>query len=69
LTDVDKDFHSCGKPHFSETGVLVYTGKGANASGEDIYDCDYAPIAGAQKDIRFKRLPTFTDVSQQPTMS
>ncbi|KAF2449540.1 hypothetical protein P171DRAFT_427737 [Karstenula rhodostoma CBS 690.94] len=63
LTDADKEFHSCGKPHFSETGLLVYTGKGTGAMSEDSYDCSRAPIAGAQKDVRFKQLPTFADAA------
>ncbi|KAF1969501.1 hypothetical protein BU23DRAFT_557531 [Bimuria novae-zelandiae CBS 107.79] len=61
LTDADKEFHGSSKPRFSETGVLVYTGKGAEATGEDLYYCDHAPIAGAHKDIRFKKLPTFSN--------
>ncbi|KAL5447955.1 hypothetical protein PMIN06_007308 [Paraphaeosphaeria minitans] len=68
LTDADKKFHSCGKPHFSETGLLVYTGKGSDATSEDSYDCNRAPIAGAQKDVRFKQLPTFADAAP-PTIT
>ncbi|KAL5375060.1 hypothetical protein DPSP01_011475 [Paraphaeosphaeria sporulosa] len=68
LTDADKEFHSCGKPHFSETGILVYTGKGSDTTSEDSYDCIRAPIAGAQKDVRFKQLPTFADAAP-PTIA
>jgi nuclear pore complex protein Nup98-Nup96 len=63
MTEQDKEFHSRGKPHFSETGILVYTGKGTDATSRDSYDCNRVPIAGAQKDVRFKQLPTFADVS------
>lgn len=64
MTDAEKEFHSCGKPHFSETGILVYTGKGPDAMSEDSYSCSRASIAGARKDVRFKQLPTFADVSR-----
>ncbi|KAF2678252.1 hypothetical protein K458DRAFT_409007 [Lentithecium fluviatile CBS 122367] len=67
LTGADKEFHSCNKPHFSETGVLVYASKNANATGEGLYRFPRESIASAEKDIRFKKLPTFTDAAP-PTL-
>ncbi|KAJ4295238.1 hypothetical protein N0V90_007249 [Kalmusia sp. IMI 367209] len=61
LRGADKDFHNCNKPHFGETGILVYAGKGVEGPSDDIYYTDRASIAGAEKDIRFKKLPTFAN--------
>ncbi|KAF1950919.1 hypothetical protein CC80DRAFT_496441 [Byssothecium circinans] len=61
LSGADKDFHSCNKPHFSETGIIVYAGKQSDTGDEGIYFHPRESIAGAEKDIRFKALPTFAD--------
>lgn len=67
MADSDKQFHSCNKPHFSENGVFVYAGKSSDTPADDLYSYPREPIAGAEKDICFKRLPTFADAAP-PTL-
>jgi nuclear pore complex protein Nup98-Nup96 len=62
LSGTDKDFHGCNKPHFSEKGVIVYAGKHLDTGDGGIFSFPRDPIAGAEKDIRFRTLPTFADV-------
>ncbi|KAH7068610.1 nuclear protein 96-domain-containing protein [Paraphoma chrysanthemicola] len=61
LSGSDQDFHSCSKPHFGETGVLIYGSKGAATLEGGIYPTIQEPLIGAAKDIRFTRLPSFDD--------
>ncbi|KAF2264676.1 hypothetical protein CC78DRAFT_616586 [Lojkania enalia] len=61
LNESEKQFHSCNKPHFSDTGVLVYANKGPINLEDGIFATVQAPIVGASKDIRFLKLPTFSD--------
>ncbi|KAF2791274.1 hypothetical protein K505DRAFT_326996 [Melanomma pulvis-pyrius CBS 109.77] len=64
LSDSDKAFHSCNKPHFSETGTLLYTTKlGPSTLEGGIFPTVQEPIIGAYKDIRFTKLPTFPDAA------
>lgn len=63
MTDADKDFQNSSKPHFSETGVLVYGNKGAKSLEGGAFSTAQEPLVGATKDIRFMKMPTFDDVS------
>jgi nuclear pore complex protein Nup98-Nup96 len=63
LSDFDKDFHSCSKPHFSEANVLMYGNKGHAHLEGGIFPLAQEPLVGATKDIRFAKMPTFDDVS------
>lgn len=63
MTDADKDFHNSSKPHFSETGVLVYGNKGSRNLECGAFPTALEPLAGATKDIRFMKMPSFDDVS------
>ncbi|KAF1946052.1 hypothetical protein EJ02DRAFT_336826 [Clathrospora elynae] len=63
LTDSDKEFHSCSKPHFSETNVLVYGNKGSINLEGGIFSSVQEPLVGATKDVRFARMPTFDDAA------
>ncbi|KAF2849943.1 hypothetical protein T440DRAFT_398113 [Plenodomus tracheiphilus IPT5] len=68
LNDIDKEFHNCSKPHFSETNVLVYGNRGpANLEG-GVFPTAQEPLVGATKDIRFAKMPTF-DNSAPETVS
>ncbi|KAF9700269.1 hypothetical protein EKO04_001388 [Ascochyta lentis] len=61
MTDTDKDFHNSSKPHFSETGVLIYGNKGsANLEG-GVFPTAQEPLVGATKDTRFMKMPSFDD--------
>lgn len=66
MTDADKDYHNCSKPRFSETGVLVYGNKGTKTLESGSFSTAQQPLAGATKDVRFMKMPTFDDVSSQP---
>ena len=68
MSETDKNFHNSTKPHFGETGLLVYSGRDTEARSDDLYHSDHASIAGAQKDICFKQLPTFGD-AVPPTLN
>jgi nuclear pore complex protein Nup98-Nup96 len=63
LSETDKDFHSCSKPHFSETGVLLYGSKGTSTLESGVFQSVQEPLIGAEKDIRFTQMPSFPDVS------
>ncbi|KAF2830909.1 hypothetical protein CC86DRAFT_379124 [Ophiobolus disseminans] len=65
LSDSDKDFHSCSKPHFSETGVLIYGNKGSATLEGGVYPSVQEPLIGATKDIRFTKLPSFEDSTSE----
>lgn len=62
MTASDKDFHSSSKPHFSETGVLIYGNKGIKNLENGAFSTAQEPLADATKDIRFLKMPTFDDV-------
>ncbi|KAF2036819.1 hypothetical protein EK21DRAFT_51552 [Setomelanomma holmii] len=61
LSDSDQNFHSCSKPHFSETGTLIYGNKGLATLEGGVFPTVQEPLIGATKDIRFTRLPSFDD--------
>ncbi|KAL6708992.1 hypothetical protein ACN47E_002119 [Coniothyrium glycines] len=61
LTDADRDFHSCSKPHFSEGNVLVYGNKGHAHLEGGAFATAQEPLIGASKDVRFMAMPTFKD--------
>lgn len=63
MTDADKDFHNSSKPHFSETGVLIYGNKGSKNLEYGAFITTLEPLAGATKDQRFTKLRAFDDVS------
>ncbi|KAF2003584.1 hypothetical protein P154DRAFT_519829 [Amniculicola lignicola CBS 123094] len=68
MNENDRAFHSCNKPHFSETGTLIYSSKGTNNLEDGLFLAVQEPISGAGKDIRFTQLPTFPDANS-PTLS
>ncbi|KAF2659873.1 hypothetical protein K491DRAFT_590130 [Lophiostoma macrostomum CBS 122681] len=61
LSASDRDFHSCNKSHFTETGILVYTTKGSRTLEGSSFPTVQQPIVGENKDIRFTKLPSFPD--------
>ncbi|KAH7383192.1 nuclear protein 96-domain-containing protein [Pyrenochaeta sp. MPI-SDFR-AT-0127] len=61
VTGSDKDFHSCSKPHFSETNVLIYGSKGPTNLEGSVFSTAQEPLVGALKDIRFAKMPTFSN--------
>ncbi|CAG5140466.1 uncharacterized protein ALTATR162_LOCUS716 [Alternaria atra] len=61
LADADKDFHGCSKPHFSETNVLIYGNKGPSHLEGGIFSTAQEPLVDATKDMRFLKMPTFSD--------
>ncbi|KAF2471836.1 uncharacterized protein BDR25DRAFT_303231 [Lindgomyces ingoldianus] len=63
LSQYDRDFHSCNKPHFSGVGQLTYANKGLHSLEGGIYPTTQEPLIGAHKDIRFTKLPTFPDAA------
>jgi nuclear pore complex protein Nup98-Nup96 len=63
LSDSDKAFHGCSKPHFSETGTLIYGNKGSATLEGGVYPTVQGPLIGATKDIRFTKMPSFENVS------
>ncbi|KAF2628709.1 hypothetical protein BU25DRAFT_490343 [Macroventuria anomochaeta] len=65
MTDADKDFHNSSKPHFSETGVLIYGNKGAKNLENGAFSTAQEPLAGATKDIRFMKMPTIDDAAPE----
>lgn len=64
MTDADKDFHNSSKPHFSETGVFIYGNQGSKNLEGGAFPTAQEPLAGAIKDVRFMKMPTFADVSE-----
>lgn len=64
LTESDKGFHLCNKPHFSEDGTLIYANTGHMSLEGGVFLTTQKPIVTAHKDVRFTKLPTFPDVSQ-----
>jgi nuclear pore complex protein Nup98-Nup96 len=65
MNDSDRTYHNSSKPHFSETGVLIYGNKGsANLEG-GVFASAQEPLAGATKDIRFMKMPTFDDAAPE----
>lgn len=66
MTDADKEFHNSSKPHFSETGVLIYGNKGSKNLESGAFATAQEPLADAAKDVRFLKMPTFHDVSDLP---
>ncbi|KAF2116321.1 nuclear protein 96-domain-containing protein [Lophiotrema nucula] len=63
LSEADRTFHSCNKPHFSETGILIYANHGPGDLEDGSFKTALHPIVGAHQDIRFARLPAFLDAS------
>ena len=63
MSDSDKDFHWCNKPHFNEDGTIVYTHAGGDKLEGGVFLRVQEPIITAHKDICFTKLPTFPDVS------
>ncbi|KAF1930053.1 uncharacterized protein M421DRAFT_91249 [Didymella exigua CBS 183.55] len=61
MTDADKDFHNSSKPHFSETGVFIYSNKGGKNLESGAFSTAQEPLVGATCDIRFTKMPTFGD--------
>ncbi|KAH3918838.1 hypothetical protein HBH56_025380 [Parastagonospora nodorum] len=61
LSDSDKKFHSCSKPHFSENGILVYGSKGQSTLEGGVFASVQEALVGATKDIRFTEMPSFRD--------
>ncbi|KAE8836560.1 hypothetical protein PTNB73_04516 [Pyrenophora teres f. teres] len=61
LTDADKDFHSCNKPRFSESNILIYGNKGPAHLEGGVFLTAQEPLVDAAKDVRFMKLPTFND--------
>ncbi|KAL5118527.1 hypothetical protein ACEQ8H_003542 [Pleosporales sp. CAS-2024a] len=66
LSDSDKDFHNCSKPHFSATGVLAYGNKGQSTLESGVFASVQEPLIGATKDIRFTEMPSFSDAVPEP---
>lgn len=69
MTAADKDFHTSSKPHFSETGILVYGNRGPKSLETGAFSTAQEPLAGATRDIRFMQMPTFDDVCAFETTS
>jgi nuclear pore complex protein Nup98-Nup96 len=67
LTESDKGFHWCNKPHFSEDGTLVYANSSHKSLEGGVFLTTQKPIMTAHKDVRFTKLPTFPDASP-PTL-
>lgn len=65
MTDADKDFHNSSKPHFGETGVLIYGNKGAKSLETGAFSTAREPLVGATSDIRFLKMPTFDDAAPE----
>ncbi|KAF2277162.1 uncharacterized protein EI97DRAFT_432771 [Westerdykella ornata] len=65
LSADDRAFHSCNKPHFDESGTLIYAAKGAKSLEDGIYRTVQQPISGSDRDIRFTKLPTFDDAAPE----
>ncbi|KAF2130193.1 hypothetical protein P153DRAFT_313762 [Dothidotthia symphoricarpi CBS 119687] len=61
LSEADKDFHNCSKPHFSESGILIYGNKGPATLEKGAFPTAQEPLIGATKDIRFMQMPVFAD--------
>ncbi|KAI4661040.1 uncharacterized protein J4E79_005608 [Alternaria viburni] len=65
LADADKEFHGCSKPHFSETNVLIYGNKGPSHLEGGVFATAQDPLVDATKDMRFVKMPTFTDCASE----
>lgn len=63
MDERDEAFHASTKPHFSESGVFSYGSKGTSTLG-GLFVTVQEPLIGATKDIRFTRMPSFPDVSE-----
>ena len=63
MSESDKDFHWCNKPHFAEDGTVVYTHAGGDLLEGGVFSTTHQPLITTHKDIRFTKLPTFPDVS------
>jgi nuclear pore complex protein Nup98-Nup96 len=61
MTDADKDFHNSRKPHFSETGILIYGSEGGKNLENGAFSTAQEPLVGATSDTRFAKMPTFDD--------
>ncbi|KAF2744617.1 hypothetical protein M011DRAFT_407995, partial [Sporormia fimetaria CBS 119925] len=65
LSADDRDFHFCNKPHFGDSGTLVYATKGSESLEDGVFPTVHEPVAGAHRDIRFTKLPTFADAAPE----